>query len=106
LAALNGGCRLPIFRPEKSPLLRGGSWQTREVPTGAHLPDHKTGEILMPDYRLYFLDSHGKISHVFEFRCDADDSAIQLAETHADGRDMELWSLERRVRAFAPQPQS
>ena len=58
----------------------------------------------MPDYRLYFLDSDGKISHVVEFQRGTDDSAIQLAETHADGRDMELWSLKRRVKTFAAQP--
>jgi hypothetical protein len=59
----------------------------------------------MPDYRLYFLDSEGKVSHAVELQCDDDERAIQLAETHADGRDMELWSLKRRVRAFSAPPQ-
>ena len=59
----------------------------------------------MADYRLYFLDSGGRISHVVEFQCDADDRAIQLAETQADGRNMELWSLKRRVKTFAARPQ-
>ena len=59
----------------------------------------------MPEYRLYFLDSDGRISHAVEFQCDDDESAIQLAETHADGRDMELWSLKRRVKAIAAQHQ-
>ena len=60
----------------------------------------------MPDYRLYFLDSNGKISHAVELQCDDDDSAIQLAEIHSDGRAMELWSLKRRVKAFAAQHHS
>ncbi|HEX4504970.1 MAG TPA: hypothetical protein VH722_04500 [Alphaproteobacteria bacterium] len=54
----------------------------------------------MPDYRLYFLDSDGKISHAVELQCPDDDSAIQLVSSHADGRDMELWSLKRCIRAF------
>ena len=54
----------------------------------------------MPDYRLYFLDANGKVAHAVELQCPNDDNAIQLAETHADGRDMELWSLKRRIRTF------
>jgi hypothetical protein len=55
----------------------------------------------MPDYRLYFLDADGRIAHALELECRDDDSAIQLAETHVDGRAMELWSLKRRVRSFS-----
>jgi hypothetical protein len=54
----------------------------------------------MVDYRLYFLDPDGKVVHAVELQCPNDDSALQLAETHADGRPMELWSLKRRVRTF------
>lgn len=57
----------------------------------------------MPDYRLYFLSPDGRIRQAVELQCRDDDAAIRLAETHADGRAMELWSLERRVKEFAAQ---
>lgn len=60
----------------------------------------------MPDYRLYFLDPDGKISRALELRCRDDDDAIQRAETHIDGRAMELWSLKRRVKEFEARPES
>ena len=54
----------------------------------------------MPDYRLYFLDPDGKISHALELQCRDDEDAVRHAETHIDGRAMELWSLKRRVKEF------
>jgi hypothetical protein len=55
----------------------------------------------MPDYRLYFLGPQGRIAHVLEMECSDDAHAIEQAESHADGRAMELWRRARMVKAFA-----
>ena len=54
----------------------------------------------MPDYRLYFLNSEGNVAHAVELQCSDDEGAIEIAEAQADGRDMELWSLKRKVKVF------
>jgi hypothetical protein len=54
----------------------------------------------MPDYRLYFLSSEGRVAHAVELQCRDDENAIEMAESQADGRGMELWCLERRVKIF------
>lgn len=54
----------------------------------------------MPDYRLYFLGPQGRIAHVLEMEGRDDDHAIEQAESHADGRAMELWHRARMVKAF------
>jgi hypothetical protein len=55
----------------------------------------------MPDYRLYFLGPQGRIAHVLEMECRDDEHAIDLVQSHADGRAMELWLRARMVKAFA-----
>ena len=51
-------------------------------------------------YRLYFLDGDGHIlkSHEFEVKDDA--TAIRLAEGWREGRPMELWSRDRKVKRW------
>jgi hypothetical protein len=56
----------------------------------------------MNSYRLYFLDTAGHIHQAVEFACDGDETALAKTAEHHDGRPMELWSLDRRVGAFAP----
>ena len=58
----------------------------------------------MPDYHLYFLSPEGKVTHAVELECPDDENAIEMAESQADGRAMELWSLKRRVKTFQPAP--
>jgi hypothetical protein len=55
----------------------------------------------MLDYRLYFLDDAGHIRGVVELHCPNDGEAIALAETHGDGRPMELWRRDRWIRRFS-----
>jgi hypothetical protein len=52
------------------------------------------------DYRLYFLDAHLHVRERIDLECDDDDEAIRVAETHADGRDMELWRRAVLLRKF------
>ena len=52
----------------------------------------------MPAYRVYKLDSHGKIlgpPHIIE--CDDDAAAVTEATAYVDGFDLELWDHGRRV---------
>lgn len=51
----------------------------------------------MAYYRLYFLDGRSHIRHAVELECESDDSAVETARGHADGRAMELWNRERLV---------
>ena len=52
-------------------------------------------------YRLYFLDGLGHIERVHEFRAVNDEAAIRLCEAWREGRRMELWQRERKVRAWS-----
>ena len=61
--------------------------------------------VTMAGYRLYFLDDNGRIRDAAEFECDGDDTALAQAETHHDGRAMELWSGARMVQKIAKRPQ-
>ena len=54
----------------------------------------------MLDYRLYFLDDAGHIQGVVELDCADDAEAVQVAQTYADGRAMELWRRARWIRRF------
>ena len=52
-------------------------------------------------YRLYFFDRFsGHIDHFREFEADGDEGATGLAEGWADGRPMELWNHDRRLKRW------
>jgi hypothetical protein len=51
-------------------------------------------------YRLYFLNSAGRIQQALDMECVDDDAAIEEASPKADGRDMELWNRDRIVHRF------
>jgi hypothetical protein len=56
----------------------------------------------MPYYRLYYFDRFsGHIDHFREFDADDDAAAVGLAERWSDGRPMELWNRERRLKQWA-----
>ena len=58
-------------------------------------------------YRLYFFDRFsGHIDPFREYEAESDSDAIALAEQWNDGRPMELWNRERRLRQWqsAPSP--
>ena len=54
----------------------------------------------MPDYRLYFLDDRGRIRRSFQFACDSDAAADEVAKDHRTGKPMELWQLDRCVAKY------
>jgi hypothetical protein len=54
----------------------------------------------MPDFRLYFLDKRDRIVEARDLECEDDDDAIRAVETQRDGRAMELWRRDRRIRVF------
>ncbi|MBV8682881.1 MAG: hypothetical protein JO111_08415 [Caulobacteraceae bacterium] len=54
----------------------------------------------MPDFRLYFLGRGGRIVEARDLECEDDEAAILAVEGQRDGRAMELWRRDRRVRSF------
>jgi hypothetical protein len=54
----------------------------------------------MSYYRLYFMNSAGRIQRASELHCDDDAEAIRLSEEARERGAMELWSLNRLVRNF------
>lgn len=53
-------------------------------------------------FRLYYFDRFsGHIDHFREFEAESDDSAIGLAEAWVDGRPMELWNRDRRLKRWS-----
>jgi hypothetical protein len=57
-------------------------------------------------YRLYFMDRFtGHIDHFREFEAEDDDAALGIAEDWREGRPMELWNRQRKVKRWdAPGP--
>ena len=52
-------------------------------------------------YRLYYFDRFsGHIDHFREFEAAGDAAAIELAERWRNGRPMELWNRERRLKRW------
>jgi hypothetical protein len=52
-------------------------------------------------YRLYYFDRFsGHIDHFREFEAEDDAAALLLADRWANGRAMELWNLERRLKRW------
>jgi hypothetical protein len=54
----------------------------------------------LPDFRLYYLDKRDRIVEARELECMDDDDAIRAVEAQRDGRAMELWRRDRRIRIF------
>jgi len=53
----------------------------------------------MPEYRAYLVGSDDHIQNAVHLNC-ADDQAIILAKEFADGHDVGLWQLDRKVATF------
>jgi hypothetical protein len=52
-------------------------------------------------YRLYYFDRFsGHIDHFREFEAEDDLSAVGVAERWSDGRPMELWNRQRRLKRW------
>jgi hypothetical protein len=52
------------------------------------------------EYKLYFLNTAGRIDRRVDLRCDSDELAIRSVNAHADGRAMELWCETKVVKTF------
>lgn len=60
----------------------------------------------MTDFRLYFFDQRDHIVEARNLECPDEETAVRAVEGQRDGRAMELWRRDRRIRAFpmADQP--
>jgi len=54
----------------------------------------------MQSYRLFFRSTSGNIRHRIDFASATDSQAYAVAQTHRDGRAMELWSDTRLLAGF------
>ena len=61
---------------------------------------------LMQDYRAYFVGPDGHVQNRVDLRCADDAEAIRLAKQLFDGRDVELWQLDRKIGTFSDMPSS
>jgi hypothetical protein len=55
-------------------------------------------------YRIFLFDGSGHIYRAHEFDADEDAAAVEIAEAWREGRRMELWQLDRRVKQWGPPP--
>lgn len=51
----------------------------------------------MADYKIYLLDSTGRISLAFDFDGPNEQSAVEEAKRYADGSDVEIWRRTQLV---------
>ncbi len=59
----------------------------------------------MGGYRLYFMDRFsGHIDNRREFVADGDAQALEIAQRWYDGSPMELWSGDRKLKHWEPDP--
>ena len=54
----------------------------------------------MQDYRAYIMGPDGHVQNRVDLQCADDAEAIKLAKQLVDGRDIELWQLDRHVQTF------
>ena len=54
----------------------------------------------MQEYHAYIMGPDGHVQNRVDLRCADDAEAIRLAKQLFDGRDMELWQLDRQIRTF------
>ena len=54
----------------------------------------------MATYRLYFIGRDGHFEKAIPFESPNEDEAIAAADDLADGRPMELWRAQRRLKVY------
>jgi hypothetical protein len=54
----------------------------------------------MQDYRAYIMGADGHVQNRVDLQCADDAEAIKRAKQLVDGRDIELWQLDRHVQTF------
>jgi hypothetical protein len=52
---------------------------------------------MMADYRAYTVGKDGHFESFEAIQASSDEEALKIAEKLADGRDVELWHLARKV---------
>jgi hypothetical protein len=51
-------------------------------------------------YRLFFFDGAGRIERAHEFEAVDDPAAIEISVGWREGRTMELWQRDRKIRRW------
>lgn len=51
-------------------------------------------------YRLFFFDGAGRLVKAHEFEATDDSAAIAVSESWREGRRMELWHRDRRIKQW------
>jgi hypothetical protein len=54
----------------------------------------------MPYYYAYHVDDAGHVISRFDIHADDDEQAIEKAKQRQNGRDIEVWDLDRKVSFF------
>ena len=54
----------------------------------------------MPDYRAYILRPDGHVHYRVDLHCQDEAQAREKAKALANGHDVELWELDRRIERF------
>lgn len=54
----------------------------------------------MQGYRVFILGSDGHVQNRVDLDCQDEAEAIKQAEQLVDGHDVELWQLDRLIKAF------
>jgi hypothetical protein len=60
----------------------------------------------MAEYRVYLVDGDDCFYDVVPLICADDDEAMEKAKQLADGHDVELWQLDRKVARFDHKPKT
>jgi hypothetical protein len=53
------------------------------------------------EYRAYLIGTDGQIESRVEFVCEHEEAAKERAKQLADGHDVELWQLGRKIATFS-----
>jgi hypothetical protein len=51
----------------------------------------------MPTYRAYFIDSDDRVVSFKPIEAEDDNQAMQAARQYIDGKDIEVWLLDRKI---------
>jgi hypothetical protein len=62
------------------------------------LPDQTEARVV--EYKLYFLDTEGRIRQRIDLECALDQHAVERATSLADRRAMELWRGSNLIEQF------
>ena len=54
----------------------------------------------MAEYRAFILGEDGRVKWAVPLDCPDDETAKKYAQRLVDGRDVDLWQLDRKVESF------